>query len=166
MSTGSRVGALLVDVGAGPLADRHELLDRGRALGVAGGEGDLLALLARGSLASFAQAVVLPEPWRPAIRITVGPLEAKARSRPAPPISSASSSLTIFTTCWPGFEALQHARRPRQRSLTSAVKALDDLEVDVRLEQGEADLAHRRVDVGLGQLAARADVGERRLQAV
>ena len=43
---------------------------------------------------------------------------------------------------------------------------LDDLEVDVRLEQGEADLAHRRVDVGLAQLAARADVGEGRLEAV
>ena len=29
-------------------------------------------------------------------------------------------------------------------------EVLDDLEVDVGLEQGEADLAHRGIDVGLG----------------
>ena len=42
---------------------------------------------------------------------------------------------------------------------------LDDLEVDVGLEQRQADLAHGLVDVVLGQLAARADVGEGRLEA-
>jgi hypothetical protein len=34
---------------------------------------------------------------------------------------------------------------------------LDDLEVDVGFEQRQAHLAHGRIDVGLGQLAARAD---------
>ena len=113
----------------------------------------------------MAQAVVLPEPCRPAIRITVGPLEAIASSRPVPPISSASSSLTIFTTCWPG-SRLSSTSAPRQRSFSVFGEGFDDFEVDVGLEQGEADLAHRRVDVGLAQLAARADVGEGRLQAV
>ena len=110
------------------------------------------------SFASFAQAVVLPEPWSPAIRITVGPELAKARSRLAPPISSASSSLTIFTTCWPGLR-LSSTPSPRQRSRDLRGELLDDLEVDVRLEQGEPDLAHGAVDVGLGQLAARANAG-------
>ena len=41
---------------------------------------------------------------------------------------------------------------------------LDDLEVDVGLEQREADLAHGLVDVVLGQRAAGADVGEGRLE--
>jgi len=41
---------------------------------------------------------------------------------------------------------------------------LDDLEVDVGLEQREADLAHRGADVVLGQRSARADVGERCLE--
>src|SRR5919204_36161 len=37
---------------------------------------------------------------------------------------------------------------------------LDDLEVDVGLQQREADLAHGLVDVVLGQRAAAADVGQ------
>ena len=41
---------------------------------------------------------------------------------------------------------------------------LDDLEVDVGLEQREPDRAHRLVHVVLGQLAARADVTEGRLE--
>ena len=159
------LGALLVHLGAGPLAHGDELLDRRGALGVAGGQSDALPLPRRACLASFAQAVVLPEPCSPAIRITVGPEPAKARSRLAPPISSASSSLTIFTTCWPGIEAVED---PRAQAALSHLRGelLDDLEVDVRLEQGEADLAHRAVDVGLGQLAARANAGERLLQAI
>ncbi len=43
-------------------------------------------------------------------------------------------------------------------------EAFDDLEVDVGLEQGEADLAHRLGDVVLGQRPVGPDVGERRLQ--
>ena len=67
-------------------------------------------------------------------------------SRESPePISSVSSSWTIFTTCWPGVRlfgtscaerALAHVRD----------ELLDDVEVDVGLEQREADLAHRARD--------------------
>ena len=80
-------------------------------------------------------------------------------------MSAASSSFTIFTTCWPGSrpdeDPLPHAALLHLRD-----ERLDDLEVDVGLEQREPDLAHRLVDVGLGELAAVADVGERRLEAV
>ena len=43
---------------------------------------------------------------------------------------------------------------------------LDDAEVDVGLEQGEPDLAHRAIDVVLAQRSARAEVAERGLQFV
>src|SRR5207249_518132 len=44
-------------------------------------------------------------------------------------------------------------------------EVLDDLEVHVRLEQCEADLTHRRVDVLRGHAAAARQRGERRAQA-
>ena len=122
------VGALLVDVGPGALADGDQLLDRGRPVDVAGGEGDVLARLAEvagelgagGRLARALQA-------RPSGSRS-GPLEAKARSRPAPPISAVSSSLTILTTCWPG-SRLSSTSEPRQRSFSVAVKALTTLKL-------------------------------------
>ena len=52
------------------------------------------------------------------------------------------------------------------RSRTRADEVLDDLVVDVRLEQGEADLAHGGVDVGLGDAAAAGQAGEGLAQAV
>ena len=110
-------------------------------------------------------AVVLPEPWRPAIRITVGPGFASARSRPLPPMSAVSSSETIFTTCWPGFSDDEHVL-PERALLHRRGELLDDLEVHVGLEQGEAHLAHGLVDVVLGQLAARADIAEGGLKPV
>ena len=142
-----------------------ELLDGSGPLQVAGGEGDVLVLLRRAALPSFAQAVVLPEPCRPAIRITVGPLGAKTRSRPAPPISSVSSSLTALITVWPGLSASEISS-PASRSLQRGGEVLDDLEVDVGLEQREAHLAQGLVDVVLGELAPRANIGEHALQAV
>ena len=43
-------------------------------------------------------------------------------------------------------------------------EALDDLEVDVRLEQCQSDLAHRLLDVALGQSAPLTHIAQRRLQ--
>jgi hypothetical protein len=45
-------------------------------------------------------------------------------------------------------------------------EVLDDLEVDVRLEEGQPHLAHRRVDVGLGHPAPAGEVGEGRAEAI
>ena len=53
--------------------------------------------------ASLAAVVVLPAPWRPAIRITVMSLScAILISVVSEPMSLISSSLTILTTCCPG----------------------------------------------------------------
>ncbi len=80
--------------------------------------------------ASFAVAVVLPEPCRPAIRITVGPLPfgAKTRSRPEPPISSVSCSLTTLTTISPGFR-LDSTPSPIAFSRTPATNCLVTLKL-------------------------------------
>ena len=72
--------------------------------------------------ASFAAAVVLPEPWRPASRITVGRAAAKASRESPPPIIAVSSSWTIFTTCWPGVR-LFVTSSPTARSFTRATKS-------------------------------------------
>src|SRR4051812_17481917 len=69
---------------------------------------------------SFAAAVVLPEPWRPASRITAC-LGSTSPEAPAP-ISSASSSCTTFTTCWPGVR-LFSTSSPSARSRTRATKS-------------------------------------------
>ena len=61
------------------------------------------------------------------------------------------------------FNPLVLAERPL---LDRRGELLDDLEVHVRLEQREPYLAHRLVDVVLGQLAARADVAEGGLEPV
>ena len=59
-----------------------------------------------------------------------------------------SSSLTILMTCWAGLRRL--AQLLADAALADAGdEVLDDLEVDVGLEQGEADLAQDLVDVVL-----------------
>ncbi len=60
-----------------------------------------------------------------------------------------------------GREALQHLLA--ERALAHALdERADDLEVDVGFEQGEADLAHRARDRLVVELAALAQVAERR----
>ena len=111
------------------------------------------------------QAVVLPEPCRPAIRITVGGRFANERPEPALPISSVSSSCTIFTTCWPGVRLSHHlgAHRPLAHL---GHEVAHDAEVDVGLEQREPDLAHRLLDVLLAQPALAAQAVERGAEAI
>ena len=80
------------------------------------------------NFASFAVAVVLPDPCRPAMRITVGGRGANATPALEPPMSAVSSSLTILTTCWPGFSWFSTSE-PRQRSLTVEVNDLTTLKL-------------------------------------
>ena len=83
----------------------------------------LLECSSRRWRASFAAAVVLPEPCRPAIMITVGGLAEKLSGAALPPIRLVSSSATIFTTCWPGLRR-PITSAPVQRSRRSAVSCL------------------------------------------
>ena len=159
------LGPLRVEGRAGLLGEALELLDRGRPLGIAGGDRDALALLAAAASRASPSRSSCPSPAGRPSGSRSGPFEAKTSSRPEPPISSASCSLTTLTTIWPG-SRLSSTPSPIAFSRTSGDEPLGHLEVDVRLEQREADLAHRLVDVGLAQLPARAQVGERPLEAV
>ena len=58
-----------------------------------------------------------------------------------------------------GVEALQHVSANRPLA-DARHEVLDDLVVDVGLEQGEANLAHRGIDVGLGDAAAAGQAAE------
>ena len=81
------------------------------------------------------------------------------------PISSVSSSWTTFTTCWPGVRLFVHLVAERLLAHPGDEVA-DDGEVDVGLEQREADLAHRARDRLLVELALLAQVAEGALELV
>ena len=68
-------------------------------------------------------------------------------------------------TCWAGLSALDRSA-PTRPLLDPGDEAADDLEVDVGLEQGDADLAEDLVDVGLGEAALAAEALEDALEAV
>ncbi len=165
ISTGSSSAPVLVDRHRTLLAERHELLDRGRAVDVAGDERRPSCPPSSGAARASPRRSSCPSPaGRPAGSPSAACREGELASRRRPS-ASVSSSSTIFTTCWPGLRLVDARRRPRARSLTWAVNVLDDLEVDVGLEQREADLAHRLVDVLVGQLAVATEVAEDVLKA-
>ena len=110
-------------------------------------------------------AVVLPEPCRPAIRITVGPGLGERQVAAAAAHQLGELVGDDLHDLLARVERREHVL-PERPLLHRGRELLDDLEVDVRLEQREAHLAHRLVDVVLGQLAARADVAERGLKPV
>ena len=64
-----------------------------------------------------------------------------------------------------GVEALEDVLAERD-CLDACDELLDDLEVDVGLEQGEADLAHRLVDGVLVQPPGAAEIAQGRLEPV
>ena len=113
--------------------------------------------------ASFAAVVVLPEPCRPASRMTVNLPNARPDS--PSPISCVSSSWTTFTTCWPGVRLFRTVLAERLLA-HAGDEVADDGEVDVGLEQREPDLAHRARDRLLVELALLAEVAEGALQLV
>src|SRR5262245_46612270 len=78
--------------------------------------------------ASFAEAVVFPEPWSPASRITVGGLLANASFESPLPMSAVSSSWTMRTTSCPGVR-LFVTSAPSARSRTRATKSFTTLKL-------------------------------------
>ena len=79
---------------------------------------------------------------------TVGGFELVVSLPVVPPSVSTSSSCTILMTCCAGAEALRDVGADA-RSLMRAMNCLTTRDVDVGLEQREADLARDLVDVGL-----------------
>ena len=157
------VGALLVDRRAGLAGDLDELLDGGGPVDVAGGDGDRgLALLAQpagelgggGRLAGALQAGHQDHGRR--ARREGQPRRLPAHQRRQLLVDDLDDLLAGVELALDlhALGALPHAGR----------ELLDDLEVDVGLEQREADLAHRGLDVVVGQRAALADAGERALE--
>ena len=97
---------------------------------------------------SFPAVVVLPEPWSPSSITTRGDFCVCDSPPCASPNSASISSRTMRTTCCDGREAAEHllVHRPVAHAID---ERLDDLEVDVRFEQRQADFPQRRLDVDL-----------------
>ena len=157
------VRALRVDVRAGLAAHGDELVDRRRAIDVTGGESDVLAVLLQ-------QARELAAGRCLTRALQAGHQDHGRAGRRKREVAAGTAHqvrqllVDDLHDLLAGVEALQHvgaqtALLHRRREL------LDDLEVDVGLEQRKTDLPHRAVDVGLGQLAAAADVLESRAEA-
>src|SRR6185437_4761960 len=72
--------------------------------------------------ASLATVVVLPAPCRPAISTTAGGVAARFSSLLAVPITAVSSSLTTFTSAWPG-DKLFITSWPTARTFTRWISA-------------------------------------------
>ena len=161
---GRPLGSLLIDASARLPAHRDELIDRGGALGVAGRQGDALAL-------AHEQLGELRAGRRLARALEAGHQDhRRARAREREVAARAAHQLGELLVddldhLLARVEAVEDARAQAALSDLRG-ELLDDLEVDVGLEQGEADLAHRAVDVRLGQLSPRANSGERLLQAI
>ena len=140
-----------------------ELLDRGRALEVAGDERRPLALLAqeerelrrRGRLARALEPREQDHRRRPPER---EPRVARAHERGQLLVHDLHDLLA-------GREALRDVLAERAL-LDRGREVLRDLEVDVGLEQREADLAHRLRDRLLVEPAAAAEAAEGRLELV
>ena len=152
MSTGSALVALVVDGHAELLAQRLELVDGRRTVDVAGHHGRGSCPAASRKLASLPQAVVLPEPCRPTIMMTVGGRGENVSLVEADPMRAVSSSLTILMNCCAGVR-LSSTSAPKRALLDLVDELLDDLVVDVGLEQGQADLAGSPLDVFVRELA-------------
>ena len=114
--------------------------------------------------ASFAVLVVLPEPCRPTIATTAG-LPDRWKTRSPAPKEVDELVVDDLDDLLPGGEAVEHVAADGLLA-DARYEVLDDLEVDVRLEQGEPDLAHGGVDVGLADPAAAGQVAERRSKSL
>src|SRR4051794_1801341 len=157
------VGPLLVDVGAGLAADLDELVHGRRAVDVARRDGD------RGPVLLLEMPGQLGRRGRLARALEAGHEDDRRRPRrerdPRRGAAHEGRELLVddLDDLLAGVELTDHVGA-QAALLDAARELLDDLEVDVGLEQREADLAHGLVDVVLGQGSAGADVGERLLE--
>ena len=115
--------------------------------------------------ASLAHAVVLPEPWTPAIMMTAGRAPPSSKGWYSPPIVTVSSSSTTFTICWPGREALHDLFGLSARSRTRPRKSSATSTDDVGLEQRGAHVAQGVVHLLGVQLALGAELLEGAVEA-
>jgi len=107
--------------------------------------------------------VVLPDPCKPAMRMTEGGCEANFNLTVSRPSNSMSSSRTIFTTCSAG-ERAGHDLLANRLLANVVDQFLDDLEVDIGLKQRQADFTQGFGDVLLAQFALAAEILECTLQ--
>ena len=109
------------------------------------------------SRASLPAVVVLPEPCRPAIRITAGGCDGEIERRRSPRPSGASSSrCTTPTSACPGVR-LPITSSPSALRAHRVDEMLHHRQRDVGLEQRDAHFAQRVLDVGLGEARLAAD---------
>ena len=145
-------------------SERLELLDRGRALQVAGHERGLQALLdeqVRELAGGRRLAGALQAAEEDDGRRLGGERELRARG------SEQLGQLLVddLHDLLAGCQAREHLLADRALA-HGGDERLDHAEVDVGLEQGEPDLAHRPIDVFLAQGSTRAQVAQRGLQLV
>ena len=159
-----RIGASLIDLCAGLPADLDQLLDGRRAVDVARGQGDLAPSLPQA-------ACQLRAGRRLARTLEAGHQDHRRAAGSEGDLSPAPAHQLGELLVDDLHHLLARVEAPEDVGTQAALldrrgERLDDFEVDVRLEQRQADLAHRPIDVFLGQLAAGADIREGGLQSV
>ncbi len=157
-------GPLRVDRYAGLRPEALELVDRGGALGVARGDRHRLTLVLE-LKRELRRCRRLARALQPGHQDHRRSLRGEDQIPPGAAHQLGELLVDHLDHHLARIEALEHPGA--DGLLTDAGdEVLRDLEVDVGLEQREADLPHRLVDVGLAQLATRAQVGHRALEAI
>ena len=110
---------------------------------------------------SFADVVVLPEPWSPSSMMTRG--RSRGRRQAALRVAEQRQHLVAHDA----HDLLVRRQAAKDflvdRPIAHAIdEGLDDLEVDVGLEQRHANLAQRQLDRLFGQSVPRRESGGRR----
>ena len=159
------VRALLVHRRAPRPAHLHELLHGGWPVHVAGREGHVLAVLLTQVAGELGAGRGLTRALEPGHQHDGGRLAGEGDVASGAAHQRRELLAYQLDHLLPRVERLEDLG-PERPLLDLRRERLDDLEVHVGLEQREPDLAHRLRDVVLGQLAARADVRQRRLKPI
>ena len=114
--------------------------------------------------ASLALEVVLPEPCRPAMRMTAGGCVARLSALFSSPMMRTSSLLTVLIKAWSG-ESFRLTSWPTAAFFDGLDDFFDDRQGNVRLNQRHAYVAQRLGDVFFGDAALAAQFFEGALQA-